>query len=272
MRRVVRKPKINIKPAIKTTAPAEVAAAPLQAVQPKLSAAKVNPSRMSHAQLIARSASIRHFGKDLRQDSTDNAVHVAHIPVRQAPVPGRRQPARVAPRPAADMFEAAIARATAHQERPPAVKSRRGYLLGMACSLVVFTVAVGALIYYNRASIEVRLASSKAGFHAALPSSPMGYRLLAGPSAAKNTVSLRYGSGDSSFTLVQQPSNLNSQSLLRANPAVSDTNYQTVVAGTALIYRYGATDAVWVNHGMLYTLIGNAELTNDQIITLAASL
>lgn len=48
-------------------------------------------------------------------------------------------------------------------------------------------------------------------------------------------------------------------------------DYTTTTAGGLTIYRY-ADNAVWVNGGILYTISGNASLSNDQIQRIASSL
>jgi hypothetical protein len=294
MRRSVLKPKFSLKPAIKVQLPAEVAAMPAHAIAPKQSADQIDPLRLAHSRQIARSATIQRFsaaqatGRPQNTEAGEkyqpHANPVQHIPVRPMPNLGvphssnakmRPDVQHAARKPAADldMFDTAIARATSHQQPAPiAIKRRRRRIFGIALGFGALVIVASLAAYVNRPAIEIRLASSKAGFHAQLPVAPTGYTLRGAPQVASNSVAITFGSGNSVLKLVEQPSNLNSQSLPRTDKAVGTALYQTVVAGTALIYRYDSTDAAWVDGGILYTLTGNAELSNDQIIAFASSL
>lgn len=285
MRRGVLKPRFSLKPAIKAQLPAEVAARPVHAVAPKMSVTQVDPIRLAHSRHAAHSTAIRRFNfgrfeQQQRGNASANlpatAQAVQHIPVRPAPHPGtapmRQDVLRATPKPPADMFESAIAHATSHRQPAPIRKRHHSRLMILVVVALLFLAAAGAVTYANRPAIEVRLASSQAGFHASLPKAPTGYALVGAPKSGKGDVILTFASGDSSFKLVQQPTNLTSQSLFTTDEALDTNSYQTVVAGNALIYRYGGTNAAWVDNGVLYTLTGNAQLSNDQLIALAASL
>jgi len=276
MRHVVRKPEVTIKPAIKPQAPAEIAAKPVSAIVHKRSALQVDPARLERAKAIAKHAGIRRF----------MPVHPDHNPATIAATPHRASgpipviAVRPAPpqeshhrHPQSDIFEAAIARADSHKQ--PAHHVRRGHrrLVNTLAVIGAFVIIGGFITYLNIPNIQLHIASVQAGFKADLPDyKPTGYALQGGVKRTGNTVSVTYRSGDSSYTITQQPSDWNSQTLAENTLALSGDNHQTVDANGRIVYIYDGNNAVWVNGGVRYDLNTHASLTTDDITKLAASL
>ena len=101
---------------------------------------------------------------------------------------------------------------------------------------------------------------------------PTGYALSGRVKHAGGTISLRFTSGDSSYTITQQASNWSSQTLLDNTLALSGA-HQTVQKNGETIYMYGdGASAAWVNGGVRYDMAGNAALSSDEIVAIATSL
>ncbi len=85
-------------------------------------------------------------------------------------------------------------------------------------------------------------------------------------------LSLSFRSGDSSYTVTQQSSNWNSQALLD-NTLALNGKHETIEKNGQTIYVYDkGTSASWVNGGVRYDLNGNAELSTNEIVSIATSL
>jgi hypothetical protein len=276
MRKITPKPEFSLKPAIKLQGPAEVAARPKSALMRKPSAYGVDPGRHERALAAGRHREVRHF-------SSHHGAPAIHAVSSGVPVIAvRPMPLNVAAttpthRPAHhnDMFEKAIASASSHLEPKPKVRahrSKRRRLLNSLAIVGAFLVIGGFISYLNLPQIEMRVASVQAGFSASLPGyTPEGYA-LSGVKHSGGTISLSFRAGDSSYTLTQQSSNWNSQTLLDSTLALNG-NHQTVQKNGQTIYIYeGGTNASWVNGGVRYDLAGNAELSRDDIASIATSL
>lgn len=320
MRAAVKKPSMHLKPAIKTTAPAEMMAAPNSKIskplQKKLSVTQVNPVRLGRAQRIARSQHIRRFREErgayinavsanspraaavqtttsggpvvsVRSAATQAAsrsmqqdfrpVQRTHQVTQMARPQASVQPA-TKPQSAADIFEAALAHATAHEQTEPLRAKRRAShrrrVLNLVAGISAVLLFVGFLAYLNRPAIELHLASMRVGFHADLPSyRPTGYALNGGvKTIGGDTVALNYASGDSSYTITQQASDWNSTTLLDQLSTSHGTPSQTVESKGRTIYIFKDATAAWVNGGVHYELSGNNALNSDEIVSVATSM
>jgi hypothetical protein len=124
-------------------------------------------------------------------------------------------------------------------------------------------------------NLSVRVAAAQAGIDATFPEyRPVGYRLDGPVAYQSGEVSMRFASNSApiAFSLNQSKSSWDSAALLEkyVNPR-SKGNYATYSDAGLTIYTYG-TDAAWVNGGILYTVEGNALLSNEQIRRLATSM
>lgn len=184
-----------------------------------------------------------------------------------------------------DIFELALAHASNFPDSPhgndtsnSAKALRHGkkyhHVLGFVAGLTAFVLMVGFVAYQNKANIELQMASAKAGFSASLPLyKPAGYdlgKLAYGPGAVemafKNTAS------NNAFSVSQKKSNWNSQSLLDNFVAASNQPYQGYSSAGRTIYVYGEGKATWVNGGIWYQIDGAKDLSNEQIVKVAASM
>lgn len=271
-RTAVHQPSVTIKPKVKTQAPAELAARPHTALQHKPSASSIDPDRSSRATHISRHQAVRHFHSAQHAAPTHSALHVPVIPVRAAPpAPARAQ----AHKTHSDIFESAIARAKSHEQprhTPRAHRTRRRLVNSLAI-VAAFLVIGGFVGYLNLPNLELRVASVQAGFRASMPSyTPTGYALQGDIKRSGGTVSLSFRSGDSRYTITQQASDWNSQTLLDNTLALTNS-HDTIQKNGQTIYVYGnGANAAWVNGGVRYDLAGNAQLSSDDIAQIATSL
>ncbi|HSW66534.1 MAG TPA: hypothetical protein VLI54_05350 [Bacillota bacterium] len=270
MRTTVKKPAAALKPVIKPQAPAEVAARPASSLMRKASVSRVDPTRMEHAQLVPKHHAVAHFHSSARGDNVHAAHHQTAVPVIAVkPVPTHHI-AHHEQKPD-DLFEAAVSRATSHQEPKHKYRRQNRRMASTLAAITAFVVLGGFIAYLNMPNIELHVASAQAGFHATMPSyAPTGYALQGGIKHAGGTVSIRFSSGDSSYTITQQASNWNSQALLDNTLALSGA-HKTVQKNGQTIYIY-ADGAAWVNNGVRYDMSSRATLSTDEIVSIAASL
>lgn len=291
MRRAVKKPSASLKPAIKTQAPTELTAARVSDIasplSKKLSVSQVNPNRLAHAHAIAKSQQIERFPK-VTAHAAMPAVVAAPAPAprpRQHPVapaqPLRNpisaaaasQAAMAPPAPERDIFEEAIAHATSHRQPAHHPKRSSRKLVNVFAGVTAFLILGGFIAYLNLTNIQLHVASLQVGFTATSPSYHVnGYALQGGVKAADKRVSLHYVSGDQDYTITQQASDWNSQTLLENSVALSGTSYKTIQDKGRTIYLYDGNQAAWVNGGILYNVSGSAHLTADDLVSLATSM
>jgi hypothetical protein len=296
MRHVVKKPHVTIKPAIKTAAPSEVMAAPkgtiAKPLEKKLSASSVNPFRLARSRHVAKSHHIHRFEQQrsaarptqyashaVRQDfrAAGPQVIVQKSPVQSAAHAQVAAPAAAHKPSSNDIFEAALAHATSHQEKTPAHakhrSSPRRRLVNVMAGVGAFLLIGGFVTYMNMTNIEMRVASMRAGFHAQMPAyQPTGYALDGGIESAEGKVAMNFRSGDRLYTVTQEASDWNSSTLLDQTAAQRGAPSQTIQSKGRTIYIYDDSNATWVNGGVRYQVNGNAPLHADELVSLATSM
>jgi hypothetical protein len=271
MRTVVAKPKPTLKRHANVSA-AIVAIAPLkQQVLPKLSARRVDPVRKEHATQTARSQYVQHFSNK----------QTRFIPKNLAPIraqPGLQPTTPRSEKPSLDIFERALAVATAHEELPvvPEKKRRLSRQLRTVIGVVaIIVIAGGILAYQNASNIKLYVASSKAGFQATAPGyHPSGFDLGA-LSYSPGTIAMNYHSNSDSrsYTLTEKSSNWDSSTLRDSFVSqVAGQNYETIEAAGRTVYVYGNNNATWVNGGIWYQVKSSGSLSTQQLIQLASSM
>jgi Domain of unknown function (DUF4367) len=113
----------------------------------------------------------------------------------------------------------------------------------------------------------------RAGFSAQLPGyKPTGYALKGPIESQSGKVSFSFRSGERHFTVTQQASNWNSQTLLDNAVALNGGSHQTIQSKGRTIYIYGKDQATWVNGGVRYDITGNAALNPNDIASIASSM
>jgi hypothetical protein len=311
MRHVVKKPKANMKPAIKTTVPAEMMARPkstlAKPLEKKMSVMQVNPVRLGRARQVPKSHHIQRFNAG-RQQSNQQIPSPANIaeqagtaslrptqqytarPVRQdfrpgaqaiaaiaAPAGSSQAPQQASQIDSTDIFEAALAHATSHEQQSPVLarrrQARRKRLMNVMAGLGAFLVIAGFLAYLNRPAIELRVASMRAGFHAEMPNyKPTGYALEGGVKTSNGRVAMQFRSGENNYWITQEASDWNSSTLLDQSSEQRGAPTRTIQSKGRTIYIYNDTSATWVNGGVRYEINGNSSLDAGELVSLATSM
>lgn len=268
MRRAVHKPKAELKPAIKPQAPAEIMAKPIShMVAAKRSAHQVDPIRKERAEHTPKSDAVKRFNHHTQPHEHHHA-HQQHTTERPkvAAAPAARPNQYAKP----DMFEAAIARANSHEQAPPPHRKhrRKHRAVSIMAGIAAFLIMGGFLAYLNMPRIELKIASISAGFSASMPSySPTGYE-LADIENRRGKITLSFRSGESSYRLIQQPSNWTSQTL--QDDIIASAGSKTIESKGRTIYIYDGV-ASWLSGDVRYDLTGNAPLDEQEIADIAAS-
>lgn len=187
--------------------------------------------------------------------------------------------AQLRPTPAKQQKEKAIKKAL-HSAKPAKAKKISIFkhsprTLSIASVSLAVLLLAGYFSYVNMPNLSVRLAAAQAGIAASYPSyRPDGYSLNGPVAYAQGQVSMKFASNGSpqNFTLRQTKSNWDSSAVLSnyVQPK-SAGNYNVYTSNGLTIYTFGDS-AAWVNGGILYTIDGNASLSNTQLSQLATSM
>lgn len=158
---------------------------------------------------------------------------------------------------------------TKHRKRSKTAKRT-----GMASAMTATVLLVGFITYLNWPNLNLKLASSQAGFAAEMPGyQPAGYSFK-GPvnyQAGKVTVSFKSNTDNRGYSIQQEVSNWNSQSLEDNFLTAQNKTYEVQQESGRTIYLYDNGQATWVNGGVWYQLDGSS-LSTDQLMKVAASL
>ena len=123
-------------------------------------------------------------------------------------------------------------------------------------------------------AISVRVAASRAGVNAKYPEyKPNGYSIDGPVAFSPGQVKINYKSNgnDWKYSVMQQNSNWDSSAVLDNKVLPETNNYETLSQKGLTIYRY-SNKTSWVNGGVLYTIDGNASLSNDQVLRIVDSM
>jgi len=143
--------------------------------------------------------------------------------------------------------------------------------------VVSFTVMVlgGYLTYLNMPGLSVRVAAAQADVAATFPDyHPDGYRFNGPVAFAPGQVAINFhaNGGTSKYTVTEQKSTWDSQAVYDNLVAkAADDSYVTNSQQGLTIYTFKG-QAAWVNKGILFTINGDAPLSNEQLLRIAASL
>lgn len=132
----------------------------------------------------------------------------------------------------------------------------------------------GYLTYLNMPSLSVRVAAAAAGIDASYPNyRPDGYQLSGPVVYDKGQVRLDFAAnaGPQNFIIKQTKSDWDSAAVLDkyVNPKAG-SDYATYSERGLTIYTFDGGVA-WVNGGILYTIEGDAPLSNEQVRRIATS-
>lgn len=167
------------------------------------------------------------------------------------------KPAQVAPKRRSSLFS-----------KQPRVAS----LLAASLAVMIFG---GYLTYLNMPGLSVRVAAAQADVAASFPDyHPDGYRFNGPVAYAPGQVAIEFkaNGGTTGYTVTEQKSTWDSQAVYDNIVAkTANDSYVTNSQQGLTIYTFKG-DAAWVNKGILYTVTGDAPLSNEQLLKIAASL
>ena len=184
-----------------------------------------------------------------------------------------------------DIFMAALSRSESHKEKPLSkakLHHKAAKKLGVtnkifAVSSATFSALLlfGFFAYQNIPNAAFRLAASRAGVQASLPSyKPAGFAVSGQTQSTPGQISVKFASNSDnrSFTVTQRASKWNSSSLLEDYVAINRRNYQSLQIGSKTIYLYGDSNATWVDGNTWYKIEGNSNLSSQQLLNIAKSM
>ncbi len=265
---------------------------------PKSITAPVVPTVNKISSQVASAASATHTSSAalVNQYSAGSAVAVRPLPMRAASSHQRLEA----------MLDKALQQADAHKKIFEN-SSKRGFwrrlgrtrgLTLMLAVILLFSVAL-SFAYLKVPAFSARVASVRSGINAQAPAYvPPGFS-LSSTSFKNGSVSMKFSGNSGSFTLTQQKSDLNSDSL-KANVVVPASKlYQTAQYNGVTVYTYSqqpaslitqasqgngnlsklsdsgeltSPDATWVDHGVQAVLTNEASLSSDQLAQIIQGL
>lgn len=159
-----------------------------------------------------------------------------------------------------------------HQKQRPANPFAR--FISIAVPSLAVVLLAGYFTYLSMPNLSIKMAAIQSGVDAKYPSyRPDGYALSGPISFRDGEVSMRFAysaDGGHGFTITQQRSNWNSSALRQSFSQNSEDVTTTTIDGLTIYSQNGR--ASWVNGGVLYTINGEATLSNSQIQRLATSM
>ncbi len=174
-----------------------------------------------------------------------------------------------------DAIKNAMAKTTKKELKQPRKHSKMGRFFAAAGASMAILFAGAYVTYINMPVLSTRVAASQAGISAHYPAyEPNGFSLSGPVAYQQGSVIMKFAAHASpqSYTLAQTRTDWDSTAVLDSYivPKVGN-NYDTTTVSGLTIHTYKGT-AVWVNNNILYTLTGDANLSNTQIQRIATSL
>ncbi len=238
---------------------------------------KPDHERLDRAKQHQRSSLISKFGAAATASQTQTVT--APVMAAPAPVVQVATPTVSATRPqAAVKTEPVKHKATKRTKKRgswlPKPSLKRPKTAAIAATVASIVVLGAYFTYLNIPNMALRVAASRAGLDANIPSyHPTGFAFSGPVSYAKGQLTLGFDSNsdDHSYTITERSSNWDSQSLLDNYVAQAHDQYLTFQERGLTIYVYDNNHASWVDGGVWYTIEGNALLNTEQVLKIAAS-
>ena len=250
------------------------------------------PARQAHRPSSATAPSIARFAQHPTPsthpaaDITPATVHphvqkahaISHVKAEKplTDAPEKRQTSQEIKRSAMQqaIHNTSVNHAT-HVKHHPLKKRAHSRMVGVLSATLGLVMLGGYFTYLNMPTISTKVAAASAGIDANYPNyRPDGYSLRGLVGYQQNAVTMKFASnsGPQSFTLNQSKSNWDSSALLDNYIAPrTGSDYIPYTEQGLTIYTYG-NNAAWVNGGILYTVEGDAPLSNEQLRHIATSL
>lgn len=231
-----------------------------------------------HQQPIIKSPQINRFAPRAAA-SQHRVMDIAPAPhpiavKAQAAVNAKKMPAET--KPAQTIKEAIMQEAIANTTKQTKQHKRsfRPRIASIVTASFALFILGGYLTYLNMPSLSVRVAAAAAGIDASYPNyRPDGYQLSGPVVYDKGQVRLDFAAnaGPQNFTIKQTKSDWDSAAVLdKYVDPKAGSDYATYSERGLTIYTFDGGVA-WVNGGILYTIEGNAPLSNEQVRRLATS-
>lgn len=182
------------------------------------------------------------------------------------------------------LIDSALSNAVGHLEQKIELpkKRRLHHKMGVSrktmhisSAVLAFVILGGFYAYLNVPNFAMRVAATRAGFSATMPSyKPAGFSFK-GPINYSNgqvVVGFKSNSDNRQYTVKEQSSNWSSETLLTSYVMAQSKQYQTMQDKGRTLYIYDGSSATWVDNGIWYQIEGDSRLTSDQISRIAASL
>ena len=238
---------------------------------------KPTPGHVNRSDMISKFAA-----HPVKRTPASTAAPIAAKPVIAAAKADIAKPAKLSSREHKEKLIAQRLAGIDHTKRADKPhRTRRGFFGAQprVSSVVVGCIALivlgGYLTYLNMPTLSVRVAASQAGVAASFPQyHPDGYR-FDGPiaySPGEVIINFQANGGSQKFTIKQKSSSWDSQAVLdNYVEKKSNNQYITSSEGGLTIYTFD-NKAAWVNKGIFYSIDGDAPLSSDQVLRLAASM
>lgn len=139
---------------------------------------------------------------------------------------------------------------------------------------VIALVLLGAYLWQvNYPNFALRLAAMRAGVTSGMPGYvPTGWSEAKEVKTSQGTLSYSITKGDEKLTITEAKTSWDSQAVLEQHVLKDSTDYLALQAQGLTIYMYGKNQAAWVNHGSFYTMTGENQINQDDMIRIATSL
>lgn len=245
------------------------------------------PQREHHAKSIQKSPYIKRFGSvsEIKKTSADLSVRVpssekdTHSSTSHPKEYSQKNHDTAATSKnhakTEDMLSQALSSLGVSSQKPVKVKKSRAkrsfqWASGLAAGLLL----VGFIAYMNYPNLNLKYATSRAGIAAAMPSyNPDGYSFTGPVQYAPGKVTIRFSSNTDqrSYSVSQEISNWNSETLQQTFLSDNNKTFSTAQASGRTIFLYDNTNATWVNGGVWYQ-VSSDSLSPEQLINIASSL
>lgn len=173
-----------------------------------------------------------------------------------------------------------MATANVDSHKDTTKKTRKSFfgkqrLASMVSASFAVIVLGGYFTYLNMPGLSVRVAAAQANVAASFPDyHPDGYRFNGPVAFAPGQVAIDFvaNGGNTKYTVSEQKSSWDSQAVYDNVVAkTAEDSYVTNSQQGLTIYTFKG-EAAWVNKGILYTISGDAPLSNEQLLRIAGSL
>lgn len=201
----------------------------------------------------------------------DQAISQALLAMQKDEDAAAAKPQTRAEKRAAKKADKALSKSLRRKARS---KNTGKFILAFATSAACVAV-LGYLVHLNMPDISVRVAAMQTGIEASYPTYlPRDFNLTSVATDQNDRVVIEFASPDTTFTLTEENSSWDSNTLLNNFVKEAYSNdYTTLREQGITIYISSHSNASWVNGGIRYTLeTTSGSLTKKQIKNIAISL